>query len=449
MATEQFSISEQFRPGHKIAVMDVTSATNERTVICAVIPPCPTGHSITTLQPASANLFDTLSASAILNSLTLDYAVRLRLGGNHLSGFAIEDVPIPLAAICRLPLALATLQLNGCHAMFSPMWVEARCLLENQPFCGSRWAIASHERLRIRSLLDCIVALLFGLSRDDIYWILRDCDHSRGQLAEKAFCRGLDPKGFWRIDKDKDPELRHTVLTLVAFHDLEDKIHACGGDREQGIEAFLSQNDGEGWMLPETLCLADYGLGHDERAKHAQPVASRLGPRFYDWQLAQSPEESWRECHLHARNLLGKHGYLALLAEVIRDAAVDSWEAALVPAYELTEKAELLPIFIPAFAGAPVETWHDRLEAMGAILHDRGFTVEPADLITLFFNILKRAPEDLRSAMLAAACGLMEDKSYRELVARLEAEEGFGGVSGVAQPTASYSVGKSQRTLFD
>jgi hypothetical protein len=126
----------------------------------------------------------------------------------------------------------------------------------------------------------------------------------------------LDPKGFWRIDKDKDPELRHTVLTLVAFHDLEQKIREHGGDREAGIEAFLTQNNGEGWLLPETVRLADYGLGHDERALEHQQVASRLGPRFYDWQLAQSAEESWRECHLHARNLLGEAGYQNLLAEI-------------------------------------------------------------------------------------------------------------------------------------
>ena len=56
-------------------------------------------------------------------------------------------------------------------------------------------------------------------------------------------------------------------------------------------------------MLPEALCLADYGLGHDERAKKPQSVASRLGPRFYDWQLAQSPEEFQRECAVHAANL--------------------------------------------------------------------------------------------------------------------------------------------------
>ena len=69
-------------------------------------------------------------------------------------------------------------------------------------------------------------------------------------------------------------------------------------------------------MLPETLRLADYGLGHDERAEHPQPVASCLGPRFYDWQLVQTAKESWRECHLHARNLLGEYGYRHLLTEL-------------------------------------------------------------------------------------------------------------------------------------
>ena len=91
-------------------------------------------------------------------------------------------------------------------------------------------------------------------------------------------------------------------------------IQAAGGNRHRGIEAFVSQNHGEGWMLPETLCLADYGLGHDERAKHPKPVASRLGPRFYDWQLVQSADESGHECQLHARNLLGTREYARLIS---------------------------------------------------------------------------------------------------------------------------------------
>ena len=76
-------------------------------------------------------------------------------------------------------------------------------------------------------------------------------------------------------------------------------------------------------MLPETLRLADYGLGHDERALEPQPVASRLGPRFYDWQLLQSADESWRECHLHARNLLGEHRYAQRIVDLIAQRMAD------------------------------------------------------------------------------------------------------------------------------
>lgn len=142
-----------------------------------------------------------------------------------------------------------------------------------------------------------------------------DCALPVYQLTQDQQSK-LSPRGFWRVDKNKDPELRHTVLTLVALHDLEEQIRDCGGDRDKGIEAFLNLNDAEGWILPETLRLADYGLDHDERAKEHQPVASQLGPRFYDWQLTQTAEESWRECHLHARNLLGEAGYQQLLSEI-------------------------------------------------------------------------------------------------------------------------------------
>jgi hypothetical protein len=93
--------------------------------------------------------------------------------------------------------------------------------------------------------------------------------------------------------------LRHTVLAQVAYADL------CA----QGLDAFLAGPDGDGWQLPETLRLADYGLGHDDRAQHSQPVASRLGPRFLDWQLTKDPAESWAECEAHAAQLdaLWKH----------------------------------------------------------------------------------------------------------------------------------------------
>jgi len=93
-------------------------------------------------------------------------------------------------------------------------------------------------------------------------------------------------------------------------------VEVHGGDGDQAIDAFCSQNDGEGWMLPETLCLSELALGHDERAKHPQPVRERMGPRFYDWQLEQSVEESWEECERHVRNILGESGLERMMGEL-------------------------------------------------------------------------------------------------------------------------------------
>jgi len=95
------------------------------------------------------------------------------------------------------------------------------------------------------------------------------------------------------VGKDQPPELRHTVLAQVAFHNLQ----------AMGLDAFLSQNNGEGWMLPENLCLSDYGLGHDDRARRLQPVASIFGDRFLSWQLNEDVAQSWEECHHHAENI--------------------------------------------------------------------------------------------------------------------------------------------------
>ena len=139
-------------------------------------------------------------------------------------------------------------------------------------------ALTQLERIRRIVLLNAVVALLYEFDQEDVFQILGGCDLPSSDLAKARSGSGsLNPKGFWRIDGDKSPELRHTVLTQIAFQDLEDKIIAAG-DRDQGIEAFLAQNRGEGWMPPETLRLADYGLGHDDRAQQFQPVASRLGP---------------------------------------------------------------------------------------------------------------------------------------------------------------------------
>jgi hypothetical protein len=122
----------------------------------------------------------------------------------------------------------------------------------------------------------------------DLKRILRDCD-----LPSDWNARDLDPKDFWRCDRNAPPELRESVLTVVAYSDL-----LKGGSRD----SFASTEAVE-WNLPRELCLHEYGLGHDTRAEESQPVAAVLGARFEPWQTAEDITESWHECQLHGELL--------------------------------------------------------------------------------------------------------------------------------------------------
>ena len=312
MAQEGHSLGSTADQGPKLAFMDVTSSTNARTMIASVVWDLPCGNSAPVL---SCLRNSQLSLCGILDSVVYDFALRARFSGLHANWFVIEESPLPVPnnAGPNRRLELLELGLNLATQLASPLWIKASAGADRSPW-QINWFVTNHARVRARVMIDVVLGCLLGLDLADFGSILQSCDRP---------APSGDPKGFWRVDRDKPPELRHTVLALVAFHDLQAKIDAAGGDRECGIDMFLTQNDGEGWMLPETLRLADYGLGHDERACEHQPVASRLGPRFYDWQLVQSADESWRECHLHARNLLGEHSYALRVVDLIAQPMAD------------------------------------------------------------------------------------------------------------------------------
>ena len=282
----------------KIAYMRISSATNSRTMIANYLEDFPAGDSVFFYRASQNEARTSLLVVSIVGSYTYDYMFRARVGGLNMSEFVVDETTMPLPNVNLSALDFLeqlTLRLATATPTFANTWLAARSRMEKLDARGWRslWAITDHERLRLRCILDAVVAHLYGLIVEDFAWILRDCDHPVERMRDNAFTRSLDPKGFWRVDKEKPPELRHTVLAQIAFHDLQ----------ANGLEAFLAQNNGEGWMLPETLRLSDYGLGHDDRAQSAQPVTPLLGPRFLPWQLKENVAQSWEECRRHAENI--------------------------------------------------------------------------------------------------------------------------------------------------
>ncbi len=297
----------------KIGYREVARSTDARSFIGALLPPFPCGHKVPvlTVRNSVSSLDDIASAQALLNSYVFDWLVRQRLGGAALTWSLLQETLLPAREAGSPLRALSTLAIR--LNLFAPAFAYLRLRQAHPP---SSAALCLAERLRFLVLVDAISAAIFGCDTEDLAHILDDTDLPVTRTASRASTTGLDPRGFWRVDRNRPPELRHTVLTQIAFADLQRHIAGVGGDQEAGIRSFVAQNEGEGWLLPETLRLADYNLGHDDRAQEHQPVATELGPRFYDWQLAQSPEEARAETHLHARNLLGEHAYRRLLADL-------------------------------------------------------------------------------------------------------------------------------------
>ncbi|WLT40641.1 hypothetical protein NON20_25760 (plasmid) [Synechocystis sp. B12] len=301
--------------GLRTGFLAIGSSTNARSMISSVINSIPCGNSVPIFQ-TNIKILGQLGLVFMLNNLIYDFSLRARLGGININYFVVEETPLlkPEHINKYKEILKFVARLNLIGISFAREWLEVSS--NNGENLKSKnlyqnWAITQYERLRLRIIIDASIAHIYNLEISDFSWILRNCDQPKQIMQDKAFYRTLDPKGFWRVDKEKDPELRHTVLSLVAFHELK-KI---------GLEAFLNLNDGEGWMLPDTLRLADYGLGHGDRAQAPQPVTARFAledwdnqpvpanapisyrQRFYPWQLAKTPEQSWAECQLHAENL--------------------------------------------------------------------------------------------------------------------------------------------------
>ncbi len=278
--------------GPKVAYMRVAASTNSRTVISTYLRDNPAGDSVFFFLPADRSPATALAVVGIFNSFAYDFAVRARIGGLNLSEFLMLETPLVDRTIFNnIDLTQHLLRLACASPWFAPEWLALG--RRDQP-CGISDP-GERERLRLRCIVDAVVAAAYGLTEADLRWILRDCDLPRADLADPKKCRGLDPKGFWRVDRERDPELRHSVLTLVAFAELVQLQDTR--DLHAAIATFLA---GDGWQLPATLRLADLDLGHDDRARIHQPVASRLA----DAPLVDLTA-SWAACERHAARLRG------------------------------------------------------------------------------------------------------------------------------------------------
>ena len=199
---------------------NVTSPTNERTFICNVFPRWGVGNSMPVLLPMSEIGRNSRHALfAEMSSLPFDFVARQKAGGVNLNFFYVKQFPVlPPGFYTEPRLAFVTprvLELTYTSHALAPF---ARDLGHDGP--PFKWDEA--RRAALRAELDAFFARAYGLTRDELRYILDPAD-----------VKGADyPSETFRVLKEKEirkhGEYRTARLVLEAW----DRMEAGGEFKE-------------------------------------------------------------------------------------------------------------------------------------------------------------------------------------------------------------------------
>jgi hypothetical protein len=188
---------------------DITNAGNERTVIGSVFPLAGVGNSLPVWLP-SISIEPRKLASFVANlaSLPLDYIARLKVGGSHLNFFIAKQIAVlPPSAYSDTDLVFIVPRVLELVYTSHSMTPFARDL----GYDGPPFAWNEDRRALLRAELDAFYARAYGLTRDELRYILDPAD-----------VRGPDyPSETFRVLKDNEMkryrEYRTGRLVLEAW----------------------------------------------------------------------------------------------------------------------------------------------------------------------------------------------------------------------------------------
>ena len=189
---------------------DVTASTNERTMIASAIPEVGAGHKFLLIF-ADRRPEELAALLASLNSLALDAVTRQKLNGVSLSYFIVKQLPIlPPSAYSETDLdfiAQRVLELSYTSYAMTPF---ARDLgYEGEPFAWDE-----DRRAQLRAELDAWYALAYGLTRDELRYVLDPKDVMGADYPSETF------RVLQKNEIAKYGEYRTQRLVLAAYDEL-------------------------------------------------------------------------------------------------------------------------------------------------------------------------------------------------------------------------------------
>ena len=150
---------------------DICRATDERTVIASVLPRAGVGDTLLLMFPGHYRHFLYAGLLADQNSLVHDFIARQKIGGTHLKYHVKKQICVlPPDAYTSSDVAFIlprVLELTYTSHALRP-WAEDIC----PDYSGGPFPFDPDRRAVLRAELDAYYARLYGLTRDDLRYVL-------------------------------------------------------------------------------------------------------------------------------------------------------------------------------------------------------------------------------------------------------------------------------------
>ena len=150
--------------GWHLGFSDITSATNERTMVCTALPRVAVGNS----EPLLLVPTDTHLILAILSSFVFDYTARQKVGGNHMNYLYLRQLPVPTQELIQEHELLITASVVE---LVYTAW-DMRSFGVDLGYDGPPFRWNEERRALIRAELDGLMFHLYGINRDDAVYIM-------------------------------------------------------------------------------------------------------------------------------------------------------------------------------------------------------------------------------------------------------------------------------------
>lgn len=195
-------------PRWLLGFRDITNATNERTFLCSFIPFTAVGHTLPLIFSSNGHVKIIACLVANLSTLVLDYVARIKVGGTHMTYHYVKQFPVlPPEAYSTEDqdfICSRVLELTYTSESMRP-WAE------DMGYKGDPFPWNTDRRAILRAELDARIAKLYGLTREELDYILDPTSFFGDDCPSQTF------PGLRRKEEKLYGEYRTRRLVLEAW----------------------------------------------------------------------------------------------------------------------------------------------------------------------------------------------------------------------------------------